>query len=84
MPAARRLRVDWPACKANGVCAEVVPALVRLDEWGYPLVPVTPVPESLATLAERAVRECPTQALRLVEVPATVSTRRERRLLEGE
>jgi ferredoxin len=84
MPAARRLRVDWPACKANGVCAEVVPALVRLDEWGYPLIAVKPVPESMAGLAERAVRDCPTQALRLVEIPAAVSTRRERRLLEGE
>ena len=84
MPAARRLRVDWPACKANGVCAEVLPALVRLDEWGYPLIDVTPVPEPMTSLAERAVRECPTQALRLVEAPATVATRRERRLLEGD
>ena len=44
MSAARRLRVDWPACKANGVCADVVPQLVRRDEWGYPLIAVKPVP----------------------------------------
>jgi ferredoxin len=32
----RRLAVDWPACKAHGVCAELLPEIVQLDEWGYP------------------------------------------------
>ena len=38
-----QLRVDWPACRARGLCHEVLPDLVDLDEWGYPLVrgPVT-------------------------------------------
>jgi ferredoxin len=81
---ARRLRVDWPACKANGVCADVLPALVRLDEWGYPLISVKPVPDAMAKDAEHAVRECPTQALRLVEVPGAASSRRERRQHEDD
>ena len=80
--AARRLRVDWPACKANGVCAVVVPELVRLDEWGYPLLPVEPVPDGLTANAERAVTSCPTQALRLVEVQESPVSRRERRQQE--
>jgi ferredoxin len=84
MSAARRLRVDWPACKANGVCADVLPALVRLDEWGYPLVGVKPVPDAMTKQAERAVVECPTQALRLVEVPQLATSRRERRRLEDD
>ena len=84
MPAARRLRVDWPACKANGVCADVLPELVRLDEWGFPLVAVRPVPEAMTRQAETAVSRCPTQALRLVEIPKPLGSRRERRLLEGE
>ena len=84
MPAARRLRVDWPACKANGVCAEVLPELVRRDEWGYPLVAVKPVPTAMAKQAERAVTECPTQALRLVDVPLLATSRRERRQLEAD
>jgi len=84
MPAARRIRVDWPACKANGVCAEVLPELVRLDEWGYPLVAVKPVPSAMAKQAERAVSECPTQALRLVDVPVLAGSRRERRQLEDD
>jgi ferredoxin len=29
-----RLRVDWPACKGHGVCAEIVPEVISLDEWG--------------------------------------------------
>ena len=37
-----------------------------------------PVPDPLAKDAERAVVECPTQALRLVEVPNPAATRRER------
>ena len=84
MPAARRIRVDWPACKANGVCAVVVPELVRLDEWGYPLLPVKPVPDGLASNAERAVSQCPTQALRLIEVHELPSSRRERRQQEDD
>ena len=38
------LRVDWPSCKARGLCHELLPEIVDLDEWGYPLVrgPVTP------------------------------------------
>jgi ferredoxin len=65
--ARRRLRVDWPACKAHGLCAELLPELVTLDEWGYPIIAPGPVPPELRSLAERAVTACPTLALRLVE-----------------
>ena len=62
----RRLQVDWPACKAHGVCAELLPEIVELDEWGYPVVAPGPVPEALRRYAQRAVSSCPTLALRLV------------------
>jgi ferredoxin len=62
----RRLAVDWPACKAHGVCAELLPEIVRLDEWGYPLIEPGPVPATLRRHAQRAVSSCPTLALRLV------------------
>jgi hypothetical protein len=29
-----RLRVDWPACQGRGLCFEVLPELISLDEWG--------------------------------------------------
>jgi ferredoxin len=66
--AARRLRVDWPACKAHGVCAELAPELVTLDEWGYPMIENAPVPRSLLVHAQRAVTACPTLALALEEM----------------
>ena len=60
-----RLRVDWPACRGRGLCAEVLPELISLDEWGYP-VGHGDVPEDLVGLAREAARPCPTLALRLV------------------
>jgi ferredoxin len=63
-----RLAVDWPACKAHGVCAELLPEIVEPDEWGYPLIAPGPVPDSLRRFAQRAVSSCPTMALRLVPV----------------
>src|SRR3954451_22516979 len=64
--ARRRLAVDWPACKAHGVCAELLPEVVELDEWGYPVITPGPVPAALKRYAQRAVSSCPTLPLRLV------------------
>ena len=61
--------MDWPACKAHGVCAELLPELVSLDEWGYPLIADGPVPRALISHAQRAVTACPTLALSLIEAP---------------
>ena len=62
----QRLRVDWPACKAQGLCHELLPELIDLDEWGYPLL-VDEVPDRLLAEARAAVRACPRLALRLVQ-----------------
>lgn len=59
------LRVDWPACKAHGLCAEILPEVVSLDEWGYPIVHEAVTGEVLA-MASSAVKACPTLALRLI------------------
>ncbi|HLI53322.1 MAG TPA: ferredoxin [Acidimicrobiales bacterium] len=61
----RRLAVDPIACDAHGICAELLPELIRLDEWGYPIVDARPVPPHLEGLARRAVAACPTLALKL-------------------
>jgi ferredoxin len=58
------LRVDRIACKAHGLCAELLPELIELDEWGYPLVPTKPVPAWLRGEANAAVSACPALALR--------------------
>ena len=33
-----RIEVDPIACDAHGLCAELLPELIALDEWGYPIV----------------------------------------------
>lgn len=66
----KQLRVDWPQCKAHGLCHELLPELIELDEWGYPVVPSGGVRPSHLDAARRAVAACPTLALRLVDRPS--------------
>jgi ferredoxin len=69
VPVGRRdavvLAVDWPACEARGLCAELLPEQISLDEWGYPVVHGA-VPAALREHAVAAVRACPHRALRVV------------------
>ena len=60
-----RLRVDPVACDGRGLCAELLPELVTLDDWGYPVLSDQPVPAHLERHARRAVGACPMLALRL-------------------
>jgi ferredoxin len=61
------MRVDPIACDGHGLCAELFPERITLDDWGYPIVDDTPIPRGLASNARRAVGECPKCALRLVQ-----------------
>jgi ferredoxin len=62
---ALRLVIDPIACESHGLCAELLPELIELDEWGDPLMHEAAVPVQLERLAARAVSVCPTLALRL-------------------
>jgi len=62
-PDAVKLRVDPITCQAHGLCAELLPERISLDEWGYPIVDGRPVPRELEVLARRAADACPTLAL---------------------
>jgi ferredoxin len=64
----RRLRVDPIGCQGHGLCAELLPELISLDPWGYPIVAAGEVPVHLSELAAEAVEACPTLALTLVSV----------------
>jgi ferredoxin len=58
-----RVRVNPITCEAHGLCAELLPELIRLDDWGYPIIDLADVPSDLIGLARRAVDACPTLAL---------------------
>lgn len=60
-----QLRVDRIACRAHGLCAELLPEIVDLDEWGYPILTTDEVPRRLRADAKAAVSACPALALHL-------------------
>ena len=59
------LRIDRIACDGYGLCAELLPELIELDDWGYPILRDAAVPDDLLGLARRAVEACPVLALRV-------------------
>ncbi len=61
----RRLVVNPIACTAHGLCAELLPERIVLDEWGYPIIDGRPLDPALLDLARRAAQACPTLALTL-------------------
>ncbi|HEY2692454.1 MAG TPA: ferredoxin [Streptosporangiaceae bacterium] len=62
----RRLHIDPIACAGHGLCADLLPEAVELDEWGYPMLRTDAIGPGLLRYARRAVNACPTLALRLV------------------
>jgi ferredoxin len=58
-----RIRVNPIACEAHGMCAELLPERITLDEWGYPMIDDAPMPADLLAHAKRAAQACPTFAL---------------------
>ena len=38
-----RLRVNPITCEAHGMCAELLPERIALDEWGYPILDERPL-----------------------------------------
>jgi methionine sulfoxide reductase heme-binding subunit len=63
----KRLRVNPVACSGHGLCAELLPELIMLDMWGYPVLADQLVPAGLVSRAKRAVTDCPVLALRLAD-----------------
>jgi ferredoxin len=60
-----RLLVNPIECAGHGACAELLPELITLDEWGYPVIADGLVPPPLERDARAAVRACPALALKL-------------------
>jgi ferredoxin len=67
--ATTRLHIDWTRCDGHGSCAELLPDVLEVDDFGYP-VPRSrdrdpTIPRSHVDSAQHAVRNCPVMALRL-------------------
>ncbi len=69
-----RIVIDPIKCTAHGMCAELFPEWIEMDDWGYPIVRPDPVPPHLREHAVAAVRACPAMALRLAGDHATVAS----------
>jgi ferredoxin len=72
----------WPGARhgpgrrtsaGHGLCADLLPELVDIDEWGFPILRADTVGPDLLPHARRAVRACPTLALRLLKTPVSPS-----------
>ncbi|MBI1758747.1 MAG: ferredoxin [Actinobacteria bacterium] len=61
----QRLEVDWARCVGHLVCVDLLPELITVDDWGYPMLPERPIPRHLMRHARRAKATCPALALRL-------------------
>ena len=61
----QRVRVNPITCQAHGMCAELLPERIALDDWGYPIVDERPLDGELMAHARRAAQACPTFALLL-------------------
>lgn len=68
-----RLVVDPIACDGRGLCAELLPGLIELDDWGFPVIAAREVPAGLRADAAAVVRLCPRLALRLERVGERVT-----------
>ena len=66
------LQIDRIRCDGHGLCAELLPELISLDDWGYPIIKAGNVPAGLVDHARRAVDACPVLALRLARTAAPI------------
>jgi ferredoxin len=73
-----RMIVDPIRCEGHGLCAELVPERITLDDWGYPIVDPAGLTADELVHAQRAVDSCPALALKLgvLSLPPRASGRR--------
>ena len=64
----QQLTVDMIACAGHGICADLLPEWIRLDDWGFPIIRPQALPPQLLAQAKWAVSNCPTLALKLRKV----------------
>jgi ferredoxin len=56
-------RVNPIRCAAHGLCAELLPEHITLDDWGYPVIDAEPLRAAELEHAKMAVAACPVFAI---------------------
>lgn len=69
----RRLHVDPIICEGHGLCADWIPEMIRLDDWGFPILAPGEIPPELLGRAKRAAAACPVLGLKLLAIQAAPS-----------
>ncbi|BDE16478.1 MULTISPECIES: ferredoxin [Mycobacterium] len=62
-----RIEVDWDLCESNGVCMGIIPEVFELGDDDMLTVHRTEVTPDIEEQVREAVRQCPRQAILLVE-----------------
>jgi ferredoxin len=62
-----KIVVDFDLCRGHGECEGEAPEVFQVDDQGYLTVLQENPPEELREKVERAVKYCPTMALKIEE-----------------
>ena len=62
-----RVVVDFDKCESNALCMAAAPEVFEVREDDFLYVLQEEPPESARGLVEQAVRDCPTQAISIVD-----------------
>ena len=57
--------VDFDVCQSHGLCMQAAPEVFELRDDGFLYVLQENPPEELRPKVEKAIRECPTGAIRV-------------------
>lgn len=63
----KKIEVDFGLCESNAVCMGIIPEVFDLDDQDYLHVLVDEVTPDNEALVREAVRQCPRQAIAIVD-----------------
>jgi ferredoxin len=63
----KKIEVDWGLCESNGVCMGIIPEVFRLEDDDTLTVLQEDVTPENEDQVREAVRQCPRQAISIVE-----------------
>lgn len=62
-----KVRVDKEVCAGFGVCLGLCPEVFELHDDGYAIVRVNEVPPELEAAVRTAVKQCPANAISIID-----------------